>query len=235
LHSHINNGEPIFITSASRAGLTGLAFKTGGLLFIFYFIGLNPLLKAFDSPLATGTISALKMSIACASSIFLAFGLIGLLSLGVTGSSRKRVLGVTGTVVALLGLTSYIVGSIYIYNFPDRAFRQFFTPAGSTLIMLGMLLLGGAVLAAGTLRGWRAATPLLVALYFPLQFPFQATFLLKQGRGPSPMLLGMWGVLWFPLGVAVCTSGRGINRNSAAARRGMETCREEQVVRNTAG
>ena len=141
LHSHITNGETISMTDASTAVPAGLAFETGGLLFIFYFIGLNPLLKAFDSPLAPGTVSALKMSVACASSVFLAFGLFGLLSLGVTGSGRKKVLGVTGTVVALLGLTSYIVGSIYIYNFPERA--QFFTPGGSALIMLGMLLLGG--------------------------------------------------------------------------------------------
>jgi hypothetical protein len=233
LHSHITNGESIFITSASRAGLTGLAFKTGGLLFIFYFIGLNPLLKAFDSPLPSGIVPALQVSVACASSIFLAFGLFGLLSLGVTGSGRKKVLGLAGTLVALLGLTSYIVGSIYIYSFPDRA--QFFTPAGSALIMLGMLLLGRAVLAVRTLSGWRAVTPLLVGLYFPLQFPLQAIFFLSQGRGPSPVLLGVWGVFWILLGVAVYTSSRDVGLNSATVRLRAETYTEGRVARHSAG
>ena len=232
MHSDTTKREAISITDASTAVPAGLAFEIGGLLFLFYFIGLNPLLKAFDSPLEPDTVSALKMSVACASSVFLAFGLLRLRSLGVTGSGWKTVLGVTGTVVALMGLTSYIVGSIYIYKFPDRP--QFFTPGGSALVMLGMLLLGAVVLATGTLRGWRAATPLLVGLYFPLQFPLQAVFFLKQGKGPSPMLLGFWGVFWVLLGAAVYTSSRGISRDSAAAS-GAESYKEARVARNTAG
>lgn len=212
--------------------MTGLAFKTGGLLFILYFIGLNPLLEAFDSPLEPTIVSALKMSVACASSLFLALGLFGLLSLGVTGSGRKKALGLTGTLIAVLGLTSYIVGSIYIYNFPDGP--QFFTPAGSALIMLGMLLLGRAVLVARTLRGWRALTPLLVGLYFPLQFPLQAIFFLSQGRGPSPVLLGVWGFFWVLLGVAVYTSSQTISLNSATARLRAETYREGRVTSHSA-
>jgi len=233
LHSYTNNGETISGTDAPRANLAGLGFTAGGLLFILYFIGLNPLLQAFDMPVESSTVSTLKMAVACVSGVCLACGLFGLLTLGVTGVGRKKMFGVVGTLVALLGLTLYIVGSIYIYAFPQRA--QFFMAGGSALIMLGMLLLSAAVLSAKTLRGWRAAAPLLVALYFPLQFPFQAVFFLKQGRGPSPVLLGSWGVFWVLLGAAVWTWGRRIDRNSVIARLGAETCRDGQVASHQAG
>lgn len=187
-----------------------------GLLFFLYFTVLNSLLQPLQ--LAPEAISLIKASwgvIACG----VAGGSIGLLALGAVGSGWQKTLGVGGTFFNLLGCLFYLVGSIYIYNFPDRAMRQFFTPGGSILLSFGMLLLAIAVLIARRLRGWRAFAPLLVALYFPLQFPLQALLFLGSGKGPNPILLGSWGLFWMFLGLAICSSERELARsqNSAAA------------------
>ena len=83
------------------------------------------------------------------------------------------------------------------------ALKQYFTPGGSVLITLGMLLMTIALLKARVLRGWRAVSALMVSLYFPLQFPLQAMLFLGKGRGPTPMLLGIWGFFWLLLGHAI--------------------------------
>jgi hypothetical protein len=119
----------------------------------------------------------------------------------------------------LLGLCSYVVGSLYIYNFPVQALKQLFTPGGSVLLTLGMLLLGCVALSSRVLRGWRAAAPLLTAFYFPLQFPLQAALFLGRGRGPNPVLLGAWGIFWLLLGYAI----RSQARDRKATRRGPES------------
>lgn len=126
------------MTNTSRASLAGLMYMAGGLLFTFYFIGINPLLRLFDSPFEPSAVAALKMLIHIVTSLCLAGGSIGILALGVTGTGWKRATSLAGTAISLLGLTSYIVGSIYIYNFPERAFRQFFTPGGSILLKISM-------------------------------------------------------------------------------------------------
>jgi hypothetical protein len=148
------------------------------------------------------------MVILCVASVCMAGGSMGLLALNAAGTGRVKSLGVAGAVITLLGLASYITGSLYLYSFPDRAFKQLFTPGGSFLLTLGMLLLGIAALKARKLRGWRAATPLLVSLYFPLQFPLQSLLFLGKGRGPNPILLGVWGIFWLLLGYAIWSSAR---------------------------
>lgn len=196
------------MTNRSKARFAGIACMAGGLTFSFYFIALHSLLKAFSPPIEAGAVPAVKMVISCVASVCLAGGSIGLLSLSAAGTGRVKALGVAGAVITLLGLASYITGSLYIYSFPDRAFKQFFTPGGSFLLTLGMLLLGIAALKARKLRGWRAATPLLVSLYFPLQFPLQALLFLGKGRGPNPILLGAWGIFWLILGYAIWSIAR---------------------------
>jgi hypothetical protein len=181
---------------------------TGGLTFSFYFLALHSLLNAFSPPIEADAIPAVKMVISCIASVCLAGGSIGLLALGAAGTGRLKAMGVAGAVISLLGLVSYITGSLCIYVFSDRAFKQLFTPGGSFLLTLGMLLLGIAVLKARKLRGWRGAAPLLVSLYFPLQFPLQLLLFLGKGRGPNPILLGAWGVFWALLGYAIWSIAR---------------------------
>jgi hypothetical protein len=196
------------MTNRSKSLLAGIVCMAGGLTFSFYFIGLHSLLKAFSPPIDAGAIPAVKMVISCIASLCLAGGSMGLLALGAAGTGRVKSLGITGAVITLLGLASYITGSLYIYSFSERAVKQLFTPAGSFLLTLGMLLLGIAVLKTRMLRGWRAAMPLLVSFYFPLQFPLQAVLFLGKGRGPNPFLLGAWGIFWFLQGYAIWSSAR---------------------------
>lgn len=196
------------MTNQSKARLAGLACMAGGLTFSFYFIALNSILEAFSTSIEPGEIPAMKMVISCIASVCLAGGSIGLLALKAAGTGRGKALAVTGAVITLLGLALYIIGSLYIYSFADQAVKQFFTPGGSFLLTLGMLLMGIAALRAGRLRGWRAAAPLMVSLYFPLQFPLQALLFLGKGRGPNPILLGAWGLFWLLLGYVIWSSAR---------------------------
>ncbi len=198
------------LTTRSRVRLTGLLCMIGGLMFSLYFIGLNALLELFSPPLEPGSFATVKLVIWLATCMCLAGGPIGLLALNATTSGWKKMMAIIGAVITLMGLASYAVGSIYLYSSPDKALRQLFTPAGSALITLGMLLMAIAVVKARRVRGWRALTPLLLGLYFPLQFPLQALLFLGKGRGPNPMLLGTWGLFWLLLGYAIRSSPAGL-------------------------
>lgn len=66
----------------------------------------------------------------------------------------RRRLGVIGTGVVLAGSTAWIAAFGLLFTDPDAAFTQRLTPAGSSLMALGMLLLGVAVLASRRLS-WR--------------------------------------------------------------------------------
>jgi hypothetical protein len=194
------------VTNLLKARIAGLVCTLGGLLFLFYFTGLNAAIAALTQPLETAWVPTLKMLLTCVAAVCLAGGPLGLLALGAAGDGGPRILGQAGAGIALLGQLSYIAGSLFIYNFPERAFRQLFTPGGSALMTLGMLLLGAAVPRAGRWRGWRVAVPLVTGLYFPLQFPLQATLFLGRGRGPNPTLLGAWGLFWLLQGVAISSA-----------------------------
>jgi hypothetical protein len=115
------------------------------------------------------------------------------------GPGWRRVLGVLGTSVVLLGAAAWIAAFALLFTDPDQAFTQRLTPAGSTLMALGMLLLGVAVLASRRLTGLRAAAPLVVGVYFPVQLVFQVLFFLDgkdAAPGPNGALIGIWGLLW---------------------------------------
>ena len=191
------------LSNRSKARFAGVICIIGGMMFSLYFIGLNSLLEILSPPLESGMIPALKLAISCATSLCLAGGPLGLLALGATGSGRNKTLGAIGAMIALGGLASYCVGSFYVYTSPDKALRQYFTPAGSVLITLGMLLMTIALLKARIARGWRVVAALLLSLYFPLQFPLQAMLFLGKGRGPNPILLGAWGFFCMFLGQAI--------------------------------
>ncbi len=190
----------------SKASLAGMACMAGGLAFIFYFIGLPSILNAFI-PIEANAIPMVELFISCAASVCLAGGPMGLLALNAAGTGREKVLDLSGAAITLLGLASYVTGSLYIYFYPGG--KQFFTPAGSFLLTLGMSLLSIATIKTRRLRGWRGLAPLLVCIYFPLQFPLQVIFFLGKGRGPNPILLGVWGVFWLLLGYAIWSSLRG--------------------------
>ncbi|MBC7928700.1 MAG: hypothetical protein H7039_23905 [Bryobacteraceae bacterium] len=189
-----------------KARFFGTMCMIAGVLFSFSFLALNPMLQAFQGTLTDDSSRLIRCIVWCATSVCLAGAPLGLITLH-SGSSRlRRVPALAGVTLSLLGLVLYIVGSIYIYNAPDRAFRQLFTPGGSVLLTVGTLVLSFAIRGSKRLRGWRGYTPLAAGLYFPVQFPFQAIFFLGAGKGPMVLLLGVWGVFWFLLGYAIWSS-----------------------------
>lgn len=111
---------------------------------------------------------------------------------------RSR-LALAGTVVVGFGVLLWIAAFALLYVDPSVAFTQRLTPAGSVIMALGMILVGIAAVTSRRIAGWPAVTPLLVGLYFPLQFGLQLAFFLngRDGRpGPDGLLLGAWGLLW---------------------------------------
>ena len=139
------------------------------------------------------------------------FLLAGLVALGLAGVPTAlwlrgaftpgggRILAVVGSVLVGLGVALWLTAFVWLAVEPAAAFTQRLTPGGSSLMALGMIVVGVAVLGSGRARGWRAAAPLAVGLYFPLQLGVQLAFFLG-GRdadpGPNGVLLGAWGLLW---------------------------------------
>lgn len=195
----------------SVAKIAGIICLIAGLLFFldFTLIGWtmrnNPQLREYSY------VNLARLFLWVITSIGLIFAPIGLLVLGVTGKGWKRNLGIIGAMLICFGATSYIVGSIYIYKFPENGTRQIFTPLGSLLLTVGILKIAIATYFTGVWSGWRKFLVFLVALYFPLQFPLQAIFFLGQNRGPNPILLGIWGLCWAFLGLTIWSSAVDIN------------------------
>ena len=186
--------------------LAAAACLVGGLIFLLDFTLLGWALRTEFLSSVKPAANLARAALWCAGAVGLTGGAIGLHLVGATGTGWLRRLGFGGLIFNLLGAVSYIAGALFIYNFPERATKQIFTPSGSLLLTAGMLMLGGAVLSAGVWRGWQRFTPLLVGLYFPFQLPLQIIFFLGQGKGPNALLLGVWGVLWALLGAALWTN-----------------------------
>jgi hypothetical protein len=144
----------------------------------------------------------------------MAFGLLGTpAALWLSGSfapRKGRTLGLVGTVLVVAGALLWAVAFTLLLIDPSTAFTQRLTPGGSSVMALGMIICGAAVLASKQIRGWRAITPLVVGLYFPLQLLLQLTFFLS-GRddqpGPNGLLLGAWGLLWALCSYAAASPG----------------------------
>jgi len=189
-----------------------IACLVGGLIFLLDFTIVGWAMKMQFLSAMKPAASLLRACLWCVGALGLTGGAFGLLLSGATGAGWQKKLGFGGLLFNLLGAVSYIAGTIFIYNFPDRATKQIFTPLGSLLLTIGMLKLSVAVLSAGVWRDWRRFIPLLVGLYFPIQLPIQIIFFLGQGKGPNALLLGVWGILWALLGVAIWTN---ISRSDA--------------------
>jgi hypothetical protein len=186
--------------------IAAIACLVGGLIFLLDFTLVGWAMKTHFLSSMKPAANMLRAALWCVGALGLTGGAAGLLLAGATGTGWQKKAGFCGLIFNLLGAVSYVAGTIFIYNFPDRATKQIFTPLGSLLLTIGMLKLGVAVLSAGVWRGWRRYIPLLVGLYFPFQLPLQMVFFLGRGKGPNALLLGVWGILWAFLGVAIWTN-----------------------------
>ena len=189
---------------------SGIVTLVAGLLFFIDFVIIGSVLRSYPNLREYPMIPLSRTFLEILISIGLSFAPIGFLRLRVWGNGWKKKVGIIGMSIVVLGSASYITGVVYVYMNPTLGTRQFFTPLGSVLLTLGMLIAFTAILAAGVWRGWRRFVPMLVWLYFPLQFPFQALLFLGQNRGPNPFLLGTWGLCWAVLGWTIWRSPRSL-------------------------
>jgi hypothetical protein len=95
----------------SFAGFTGLL---GGLYFLFNTISLNWLLEGLNTLHNPAAALLIKSSFWCVMSLCLVSGGLALLSLYWPETAWQHKLGVASTVVTLLGVAAYLVGSIYV-------------------------------------------------------------------------------------------------------------------------
>ena len=212
----MNNTDLLRPSAAPNA--LGLAAFTGGLLFFLDFVVIGTVLRLHPHLREYGALPPGRAALWVIVSLGLMMAPVGLLRIGVLGGGRTRRIGVTGVALAILGGVSYICGTVFIYFNPDRGTRQFFTPLGSVLLTLGMVLIYVSVLRAKVWRDWRRHTPLLVWIYFPLQFPIQAFLFLGENRGPNPFVLGCWGLCWAFLGYVIWRPGSRPNAEPHSSR-----------------
>ena len=127
------------------------------------------------------------------SHLLLIAGVVGLARAGAAGRGRLATAGVGLTLLALAVLT--VAEAISLSNMDVAVF---FYSGASLLMMLGLILLGVAVLRAGRWGGWHRFTPLACGLYIPLvMFP---SFALPGYA--SNYAIGLWGVCWLLLGLS---------------------------------
>jgi hypothetical protein len=187
-----------FMTNYSLARLAAMACLAGGVLFFTDFTLVGWAAKTHFLSHSIPAVNSVRAVLWVVTALGLTGGALGLALSGATGEGWRKKLAFCGVIWSLLGAVSYVAGTIFIYNFPDRPTKQFFTPLGSLLLTIGMLKLAAAVLTAGVWRDWRR--------FVPLQLPLQIVFFLGQGAGPNPLLLGIWGLFWALLGAVIWTS-----------------------------
>ncbi|MBC8167857.1 MAG: hypothetical protein H7Y20_18560 [Bryobacteraceae bacterium] len=183
---------------------SGKLCMVGGAWFAVDFLAAPPLLNLFS--LSPDLVRLLRCVSWCIVSVLLTAGPVGLIALHSLNHFFRRRLAVAGAVLALTGCALWIVGSVVIFNAPETALRQRFTPGGSVLIALGTLLMALAVSSSRIPGRWHKAAAYAAALYFPAQLTLQVSFFLGKGHGPMSILLGLWGVVWLLLGYSIWRS-----------------------------
>ena len=93
------------------AGFTGMLI---GLYLLFNSISLNWLLEMLNTPHNPAATLLIKSAFWCVMSLCLVSGALALLSLYWPETAWQHTLGVAGTVITLLGVAAYLVGSLYL-------------------------------------------------------------------------------------------------------------------------
>jgi hypothetical protein len=110
---------------------------------------------------------------------------VGLARAGAAGRGRLATAGVALTLLGLVVLT--VAEPISLMNMDTAVL---FYSSATLLMMLGLILLGVAVLRAGRWAGWHRFIPLVLLPSFAL--PGLA----------SNFAIGLWGVCWLLLGLS---------------------------------
>lgn len=123
--------------------------------------------------------------------------LVGVVELARAGVSGRGGLATSGLWLTLFGLVELIAAEGV--SLIDTNVAVFFYSTSTLILILGLLLLGVAVLRAGRWTGWSRFTPLACGLYMLL-------ILLPSLSLPgyaSNYAIGIWGVCWLLLGLAL--------------------------------
>lgn len=127
------------------------------------------------------------------SHLFLLAGVIGLVR---AGAARQGGLATGGLGLTILGLATMTVAEIAWLA--GSAAADVLYPVATLAQLLGLVLVGVAVLRAGRWGGWHRFTPLACGLYILLVLPLSFALPgLAMHYG-----LGAWGICWLLLGVA---------------------------------
>jgi hypothetical protein len=174
-----------------RVRIAGIACTVGGLLWTLVLVGFGAFgLTTPATPVAFYIFQALFVLI----QILL---LIGVLGLGWSGAAGHGWFAAIALGIALLGRALFVLAEVHLL----LSFSDFspLLPLGALTTALGMLLTGLAVLRARRWRGWARFAPLLAGLY-----PFLTMFPVLAITGDvSNVLIGLWGLPWALLGVAL--------------------------------
>ena len=188
------------MSSSALIRWSGLASVLGGMLWAV----LGPLtLFAAESPiLGLGEIDFIRLLAAP-----LLLLLIGFLGVHRQHIGRFRWLGWTGFVVAFLGLTLLLIGTV-IQAWINILRGGYLALLGSFVLGLGLVLFGIATIRAKVLPGWLRAVPLLLGVVSPTQYFFIGLGSLIFGELPGLVLWGLFGLGWVLLGYALWSGTR---------------------------
>ena len=134
------------------------------------------------------------------SHVLLLVGVVGLVRSGAAGQSRLASAGLGLTLLGLGVLT--LAEFISLYSL-DLAIP--FYSVSTLIMMLGLIVVGVAVLRARRWTGWHRFTPLACGLYVPLVM--MPSFALPGYA--ANYAIGAWGVCWLLLGLAQLAEGTG--------------------------
>jgi hypothetical protein len=158
---------------------------------------LGGILETVDRVLPGQPGFVLRTSVMGIAYLMLLTAVIGLGRSGAAGTGRPARLGLVG---AGLGWALSAAAQFVLTANADLAEKVLF-PVATTLIGIGMLIVGVAVLRARRWRGWHRVTPLICGLYpFLVIFPvFAAT------GGPNFLVLSGWGACWMAVAISMWT------------------------------
>jgi hypothetical protein len=122
--------------------------------------------------------------------------LVGVVGLARAGAAGRGHLATAGVGLTLLGLVVVTVAEpISLINMDTAVL---FYSSATLLMMLGLILLGVAVLRAGRWAGWHRYTPLACGLFIPLILIPALSLPGLTGH----YAIGLWGVCWLLLGLS---------------------------------
>lgn len=143
-----------------------------------------------------------------------------LLFAGIIGVVHSRAAGRSlfagaGLALSLLGLADWVVAEA-VWATAGEDVAVLFYSTGTLALMVGLILAGIAVVRTGQWRGWQRYTLLATGLYILLVLLPVLSVL--SGYAPN-IAIGVWGVCWLLVGLALRQSPATAEGRAAAPRR----------------